>query len=62
MQAVTFYGKACEKGEMTGCRNLALQYQRGEGVPKDAEQALSLYHKACDGGDAGACEEAKSQD
>ena len=31
--------KACERGNMAGCVNVAQMYRRGEGVPKDEEKA-----------------------
>jgi TPR repeat protein len=35
---------------MQGCNNLGVMYESGEGVEKDAAQAVFFYRKACDGG------------
>jgi len=40
---------------MSGCSNLGVMYQLGEGVGKDLAKAVELYRKACDGGDMVGC-------
>ena len=43
---------------MWGCNNLGLMYQRGQGVARDASEALRLYRKACDASQMVACDNA----
>lgn len=40
---------------MVGCKYIGMMYSSGQGVNKDAAQAVAFYRKACDGGDADAC-------
>lgn len=47
--------KACDRGNMVGCSNLALMYYNGDGVRQDKRKAKELYGKACDGGVMGGC-------
>jgi TPR repeat protein len=54
-QAVALYLKACDAGAAISCRNLALMYANGTGVPQDYARAAGLYRKACNGGDSGGC-------
>jgi hypothetical protein len=54
-QAVFFYRKSCNGGDMVGCKYIGMMYSSGQGVNKDAAQAVAFYRKACDGGDADAC-------
>ncbi|MCI6178773.1 MAG: sel1 repeat family protein, partial [Campylobacter sp.] len=50
-KAVELYKKACDGGDMRGCRSLGTMYANGNGVEKDFSKAVELYKKACDGGD-----------
>ena len=54
-KAVTLFNKACEGGNATGCNNLGLMYDNGQGVKQDYHQAVKLYTKACEGGNAAGC-------
>jgi hypothetical protein len=58
-QAVFFYRKACDGGDMVGCQYLGMMYFTGSGVKIDASQGALLYRKACEGGNADACEKPK---
>jgi uncharacterized protein len=52
--AIQFYQAACT-GAHAHCRNLAIAYERAEGVAGDQTKARELYTKACDAGDFGSC-------
>jgi hypothetical protein len=54
-QAVAFYRKACNGGELSACNNLGIKYEKGSGVSADPTQAAALYRKSCDGGDKDGC-------
>ncbi len=45
----------CDAGNAVACANLGFRHLRGDGLPKDAKQALTLFVRACDGGDAIGC-------
>lgn len=45
----------CSAGNAVACANLGFRHLRGDGLPKDAKQALTLFMRACDGGDAIGC-------
>ncbi len=47
--------RACDRGEMLSCANLAILYRHGRGAPKDYAMALTLFVKACEGGSEFAC-------
>ena len=49
-KAAELFKKACDGGEMRGCRYLGIMYANGKGVEKDLGKAAELYKKACDGG------------
>jgi hypothetical protein len=59
-QAVFFYRKACDGGDMVGCKYTGMMYSSGQGVKQDAVQATAFYRKACDGGNTDACAMLKS--
>jgi TPR repeat protein len=40
---------------MSGCYDLGVFYQKGEGVTQDNAQARTWYQKACNGGNQDAC-------
>ena len=50
-KAFESFKKACDGGDMGGCRNLAIMYEKGKGVEEDFSKAAQLYIKACDGGE-----------
>ena len=54
VQAVFFYRKACDGGDMVGCEYLGMMYFSGQGVLR-MRAAAGLYRRACDGGNAEAC-------
>ncbi len=54
-EAHSFYTKACERKNRTGCRELASLTLQGLGVARDPNAAVSLYDKACNLGDGEAC-------
>lgn len=47
--------RACELGDLRGCRNLAILYYNGQGVPKNIYQAFNLFKKGCEAGDQKSC-------
>jgi len=49
--------KACEGTDLGSCLPLAMRYQGGVGVAKDAERAKKYFTRACDGGLSIACEQ-----
>jgi hypothetical protein len=49
------FAKACTGGEGEACEALAVTYEAGTGVPKDAVRARTLHTQACTGGVAAAC-------
>jgi TPR repeat protein len=52
-QAVIWFRKAADGGNLGSMRNLGVMYENGQGgLPKDAVQAVSWYRKAADAGDA----------
>jgi len=50
--ALAAYRKAAEAGDDNAEYNIGLMYEQGEGVPKDARQALEWYRKAVAHGSA----------
>jgi TPR repeat protein len=53
-EAAEWWRKAADQGFAAAQNNLALLYEDGEGVPKDASLAAEWYRKAADQGDAAA--------
>jgi TPR repeat protein len=49
-EGIDWIKKAAEQGIWTGMYNLALAYERGEGVPKNRELALQWFKKAANQG------------
>ncbi|MBL0231948.1 MAG: sel1 repeat family protein [Moraxellaceae bacterium] len=49
-QAVYWYRKAAEQGDMQSQSNLGVAYVRGLGVPKDYIQAVEWYRKSAEQG------------
>ena len=54
-KAFESFKKACDGGNMRGCYNLGLMYEKGKGVEEDFSKAAQLFKKACDGGEMNAC-------
>jgi len=54
-KGIELYKMACDNNIALGCRNLAVTYRSGDGVPRDINKAIKLYKKACDLGDKGSC-------
>ena len=54
-KAFESFKKACDGGDMRGCHNLGVMYEKGNGVEKDLGKAVQLFKKACDGGDLDGC-------
>jgi hypothetical protein len=54
-EALPFLRSSCERGNATGCYDLGVIYEKGNGVGKDNAQAVSFYKKACDAGFAQSC-------
>lgn len=48
--------KACNSGDLRGCRNLATLYYNGSGVAKNHYKALGLYNSNCLKGDESSCQ------
>jgi TPR repeat protein len=44
-KAAELYQQAHAKGYRKAARNLAIMYERGEGVEKDCEKAAALFHR-----------------
>ena len=47
--------RSCDAGEAAACDTVALRFQKGEYVLRDAERAATLYGQACTGGVGDAC-------
>jgi TPR repeat protein len=43
------------------CYELGLLYEKGSGVPREAERALALFKKACTGGEHKACDKSRGR-
>jgi hypothetical protein len=54
-QAMSFYKKACEGGDVATCSELGRRCARGEGVPVDTDLAAYAWRRGCDGGDMDSC-------
>lgn len=49
------FDRQCVAGDLEACRNLAVLYAEGKGVPADRRRAAALWGQACDGGNLSAC-------
>ena len=49
-EAVSWYEKAMEKGDVSAINNLGRMYEKGQGVQQDYEKAMELYKQAVDAG------------
>ncbi|MDY5466812.1 MAG: tetratricopeptide repeat protein [Campylobacter sp.] len=54
-KAFESFKKACDGGDMRGCRSLGAMYDNGIGVEKNEQKAVELYKKVCDGGEMNGC-------
>ena len=54
-KAFESFKKACDGGNMRGCRSLGVMYDNGIGVEKDFSKAAELFKKACNGGEMLGC-------
>jgi hypothetical protein len=54
-RAVQLFAQACDGGDLSGCVNLGVGYERGEGIEQDASMAFTLYEYACNAGDMLGC-------
>ena len=55
VDARTFFGQACDGGEMRACNYLGYLYAEGLGGARDAAKARSIYQQACDQGTLTSC-------
>lgn len=55
-KALELFEKACERGEMYGCKVLGDMYYKGESVEKDYLKAIQFIEKACNNGLKRECE------
>jgi len=53
--AVEEHYKACDAGDLAGCNQLGVAYQRGDGTEPDEGVALGIFTRACSAGHAEAC-------
>jgi TPR repeat protein len=53
--ARAIYRRACDGGDMLGCRGLGILYAVGQGVQQDFAQAEALFRQGCRGGDSESC-------
>ena len=53
-QAVAWYRKAAEQGNVDAQYNLGVKYEYGKGVAQDYKQAVAWYRKAAEQGDVDA--------
>jgi hypothetical protein len=54
-QALTFYERACERGDRAACSDLGVLYATAGAPVRDPQRALTLWRTACDDGLAQAC-------
>jgi TPR repeat protein len=55
-RAANLFNKSCGDGNATGCVNLGIMYENGQGgLARDLTRASQLYLKGCSGGDATGC-------
>jgi len=60
VEAVNWYGKTADQGNVVGQSNLGVMYENGKGVEKNLGRALYWLAKAAVQGDTFAKEESKS--
>lgn len=54
-RAADMYERACDLGEIRGCNNLAVAFEKGQGRDVDPKRAVELYQRNCDAKQALAC-------
>ncbi len=54
-KAIILWRAACNVGKFIGCYNLALMYDKGDGVSQNKKKAKELYGKACKEGNKMSC-------
>jgi hypothetical protein len=55
-RAAAEYGaRGCDADDALSCTMAGIEYQRGEGIPRDLAQAERFFRRGCALGDAGAC-------
>lgn len=54
-RAVEYFRRACDGGNMEGCRGLGILSAIGKGTGQDFQRAETLFRRACGGGDAPSC-------
>ena len=53
--ALNYFEKACDGGNMLGCGALGDMYQRALGVKKNYKKAVKFYTQSCDGAEMAGC-------
>ena len=53
--AFELFEKSCKEGNAKACFNLAVMYDKGEGVQKSKSKAIHYFQKACDNGEMQVC-------
>lgn len=61
-KATALYEKGCDRELGQACFNLAWQYLRGTGAPRDEKRGRDLLQRACILGDASGCDELARRD
>lgn len=54
-EALTYWGRACDKKEFGACFSLGQAYHRGRGVKVDERESERYFLKSCEGGVGAAC-------
>ncbi|GAA8513971.1 hypothetical protein HpBT265_01160 [Helicobacter pylori] len=54
-QARKYFEKACDLNDSSGCKNLGVLYENGQGVEKDLIKVAYLYSRACELKDGWGC-------
>lgn len=55
-QAFVFLQKSCQSGDLRGCKNLAILYYNGWGIPKNVNIATQIFSSSCQKGDKSSCQ------
>jgi len=54
-KAAELFKKSCDMGNVSGCYNLGIFYDNGQGVRQSYVKAAELFKKSCDMGVAAGC-------
>lgn len=54
-QALEFFVRACNDGDLTGCNNVGIAYETGGSVPKSLTKALQIFRQNCEAGSKPSC-------